>query len=115
MVCYSKICSSKLKTLAASFLALVLIHSVAMHIDVQAQVAGGTITGTVVDSSGRLIANANVSITNVATGINRAVATNEGGLYIAPNLLPASYELTFTAPGFRADVRTGLAPTLGPP
>src|SRR6195256_3572013 len=113
MMCSSKTCSSKLKTLAASFLALVLIHSVAMHIDVQAQVAGGTITGTVVDSSGRLIANANVSITNVATGINRTVTTNEDGLYIAPNLLPASYELTFAAPGFKTEVRSGIELTVG--
>jgi len=37
MICSSKMCSSKLKTLAASFLALLFIHSVAMHIDVQAQ------------------------------------------------------------------------------
>src|ERR1700675_3354268 len=99
-LCSSK-CSSKLKTFAASFLALLLIHSVAFHVDVQAQVAGGTITGTVLDSSGRVIPNASVSITNVATGINRTVTTNEDGLYIAPNLLPASYELTFTPPGFR--------------
>jgi hypothetical protein len=109
----SSLCSSKLKTFAASFLALALIHSVAMHIDVQAQVAGGTITGTVVDSSGRVIANASVSISNVATGINRTVTTNEDGLYIAPNLLPASYELTFTAPGFKTDVRTGIELTVG--
>jgi hypothetical protein len=106
-------CSSKLKTLAASFLALLLIHSVAMHIDVQAQVAGGAITGTVVDSSGRVIPNATVSITYVATGINRTVTTNEDGLYIAPNLLPATYELTFTAPGFKTDVRTGIELTVG--
>jgi len=113
MMCSSKMCSSKLKTFAASFLALLLIHSVAMHVDVQAQVAGGTITGTVVDSSARVIPNANVSITNVATGINRTVTTNEDGLYIAPNLLPASYELTFTAPGFKTDVRTGIELTVG--
>src|SRR6266849_2177632 len=106
-------CSSKLKTFAASVLALALIHSVAMHIDVQAQVAGGTITGTVVDSSGRVMPNVGVSITNVATGINRTVTTNEDGLYIAPNLLPASYELTFTAPGFKTDVRTGIELTVG--
>src|SRR6202790_1677031 len=106
-------CSSKLKTLAASFLALLLIHSVAMHLDVQAQVAGGTITGTVGDSSGRVIANVAVSITNVATGINRTVTTNEDGLYIAPNLLPATYELTFTASGFRTDVRSGIELTVG--
>jgi len=113
MMCSSKMCSSKLKTLAASFLALLLIHSVAVHVDVQAQVAGGTITGTVVDSSGRVLPNAGVSITNVATGINRTVTTNEDGLYIAPNLLPASYELTFTAPGFRTDVRSGIELTVG--
>src|ERR1700719_3933668 len=79
MMCSSKmcssLCSSRLKTFAGSFLALLLIHSVAMHLDVQAQVAGGTITGTVLDSSGRLIPNASVSITNVATGINRTVTT----------------------------------------
>jgi hypothetical protein len=113
MMCSSRMRSPKLKTLVASFLALVLIHSVAVHVDVQAQVAGGTITGTVVDSSGRLIPNASVSITNVATGINRTVTTNEDGLYIAPNLLPASYELTFTAPGFRTDVRSGIELTVG--
>src|SRR2546430_5637419 len=104
---------SKLKTFAASFLTLMLINSAVMHVDVEAQVAGGTITGTVVDSSGRVIPNAGVSITNTATGINRSVTTNEDGLYIAPNLLPASYELTFTAPGFKTDVRTGIELTVG--
>jgi len=113
MMCSSKTCSPKFKVLAASFVALVLIHSVVVHVDVQAQVAGGTITGTVVDSSGRVLPNASVSITNVATGINRTVTTNEDGLYIAPNLLPASYELTFTAPGFRTDVRSGIELTVG--
>src|ERR1700726_3469760 len=113
MMCSSKMCFSKLKTFAASFLALLLVHGVAMHIDVQAQVAGGTITGTVLDSSGRLIPNVSVSITNVATGINRTVTTNEDGLYIAPNLLPASYELTFTSPGFKTDVRSGIELTVG--
>jgi hypothetical protein len=113
MKCSSKMRLSKLKTFAASFVVLALIHSVAVHVDVQAQVAGGTITGTVVDSSGRVIANASVSITNLATGINRTVTTNEDGLYIAPNLLPASYELTFTAPGFRTDVRSGIELTVG--
>src|ERR1700686_2794266 len=113
MMCSSKTRLSKLKTFAASFVALALIHSVVVHIDVQAQVAGGTITGTVVDSSGRVLPNASVSITNVATGINRSVTTNEDGLYIAPNLLPATYELTFTSPGFRTDVRSGIELTVG--
>ena len=106
-------CPSKLHTVAASVFGLVLIHSVAVHVDVQAQVAGGSITGTVVDTSGGVVANVSVSITNVATGINRSVTTNEDGFYIAPNLLPASYELKFTAPGFRTEVRNGIGLTVG--
>src|ERR1700687_665395 len=113
MMCSSNIRLSKWKTLATSFVALMLIHSVALHVDIQAQVAGGTITGTVVDSSGRLLPNASVSITNVATGINRTVTTNDDGYYIAPNLLPASYELTFSGPGFKTEVRSGIELTVG--
>jgi Carboxypeptidase regulatory-like domain len=105
--------SSKLRPFVVGFLALVLIYSVSIPSEVQAQVAGGTITGTIVDSSGRFIPNANVSITNVDTGINRKVTTNEDGLYIAPNLLPASYELTFTATGFKTEVRRGIGLTVG--
>src|ERR1700716_153325 len=113
MMCSSNIRLSKWKTLAASFVALLLIHSVALHVVVQAQVAGGTITGTVVDSSGRGLPNASVSITNVATGIKRSLTTNDDGYYIAPNLLPASYELTFAAPGFKTEVRSGIELTVG--
>jgi hypothetical protein len=105
--------SSKLRRFAGSVFALVLIHSMAMNVDVQAQVAGGTITGTLVDSSGRVLPNAGVSITNVATGISRMVTTNEDGLYIAPNLLPANYELTFTAAGFKTEARRGIDLTVG--
>src|SRR6202140_2596100 len=113
MKCSSKMRLSKLKTFAASFVALALIHSVVVHIDVQAQVAGGTITGTLVDSSGRVIPNASVSITNAATGINRTVTTNEDGLFIAPNLLPASYQLTVTAAGFKTEGKNDIDLTVG--
>src|ERR1019366_28163 len=106
-------CPSKLHTVAASVFALVLIHSVAVHVNVQAQVAGGSITGTVVDTSGSVVPNASGSITNVATGINRSVTTNSDGIYTAPNLLPASYQLTFTAPGFKTEVRRGIDLTVG--
>src|SRR2546427_6216566 len=77
------------------------------------QVAGGTVSGTVVDSSGRVIPSARISIKNVATGVSRTVTTNTDGFYSAPNLLPGSYELTFTGPGFKTEVRSGIALTVG--
>ncbi|PYX87290.1 MAG: hypothetical protein DMG68_12285, partial [Acidobacteria bacterium] len=96
-----------------SLTALVLIFGISTRSELQAQVAGGTISGTVVDSSGRVLPNANVTISNVATGVTRSATTNEDGLYIAPNLLPGSYELKFTAPGFKSELRSGIALTVG--
>src|SRR4029077_7599512 len=52
-----------------------------------AQVAGATLTGTVKDSSGAVIPNAQVTITDVATGVTRTVSPGSAGLYTAPNLL----------------------------
>jgi outer membrane receptor protein involved in Fe transport len=97
----------------AGALALALMCSAVAHLNLYAQVTGGTISGTISDSSGRVIQSVHVSIMNTATGIARAVTTNEDGLYKAPNLLPGSYELKFTAPGFRTEVRSGITITIG--
>jgi len=90
-------------------LALSLLTSIPVH----AQVSGATITGTVSDASGAIIPNAQISIKNVATGQERAVTTDAAGLYSAPNLLPGSYEVTVTAPGFSTEVRSGITLTVG--
>ncbi len=65
-----------------------------------AQVAGGTITGTVSDTSGSMISKAHVSITNRATGVTRTVTTNDAGFYTAPNFVPGGYQVKASAPGF---------------
>jgi hypothetical protein len=77
------------------------------------QVAGGTISGTVSDSSARVIPAADVHIKNVATGVTRDTTTNTDGLYTAPNLVPGTYELTFKAAGFKTEIRTGIGLTVG--
>jgi hypothetical protein len=77
------------------------------------QVAGGTLSGTVTDESGAVIPNSQMLIKNLATGLVRSVATDAAGFYMAPNLLPGSYEVTVSAPGFSTEVRTGIALTVG--
>ena len=104
--------TSTLKTLSASLLALLFVLSAASF-DLQAQVTGGTISGTVVDTSGRVIANCTIAITNSETGIARNVTTNSDGFYTAPNLTAGSYDLSFAAPGFKTDIRKGIALTVG--
>ena len=65
-----------------------------------AQVVGGTLSGTITDSSGAAVPNASVSIKNATTGVVTNVTTNAQGIYSAPNLLPGTYEATVTAAGF---------------
>ena len=82
-------------------------------VNLHAQVAGGTISGTVTDSSGRVINKVQITITNLATGVTREVTTNEDGFYSAPNMLPGTYEVKFSAQGFKGEVRKGIELTVG--
>jgi hypothetical protein len=79
----------------------------------RAQVAGVTISGTISDPSGAAIPTAQISIKNVATGVIRVVTTDSSGLYVAPNLLPGSYEITFSATGFSTLVETNITVAVG--
>jgi hypothetical protein len=78
-----------------------------------AQVAGAMLTGTVKDVSGAFIPNAQVVITDVATGVARTVSPGGAGLYTAPNLLPGTYEVRVTATGFSTQLRKGITLTVG--
>ncbi|MGB2889523.1 MAG: TonB-dependent receptor [Candidatus Acidiferrales bacterium] len=91
----------------------VLLVGISVSVAARAQVAGGTISGTIVDSSGGVIPDAQISVKNVATGVTRSVTTNSDGFYTAPNVLPGTYEVTFAARGFKTDVRSGVALTVG--
>ena len=85
----------------------------AMRDTAKAQVAGGTLIGTLSDPSHAVIPNGQVSIMDTATKIVRVVNTNHDGLYAAPNLLPGHYLLTASAPGFSAQERSGVLVTVG--
>ena len=58
------------------------------------------IEGSVTDSTGGVVPEAQVTLTNVDTGISRTVPTNEEGLYRFPSLAPGHYRLTATKKGF---------------
>jgi carboxypeptidase family protein len=79
-----------------------------------AQAPTGVISGTVIDQSGAVIANATVTITEKAAGTVRSLITNNEGLYGAPALLAGEYEVRCEAPGFRTLVRRAVV-TAGNP
>ena len=80
-----------------------------------AQVAGATLIGKVTDPSGSIVPKAQITTTDVATGVSRNVTTDGAGLYTVPNLLPGDYEVAVTVPGFNKEVRTGITLTVGNP
>ncbi len=78
-----------------------LLICVALSFSTLAQVAGGTISGTVTDPEGKAVPNASIIISNPATGLKRNLVTNEDGIYSAPNLVPGNYEVTASSSGFK--------------
>ena len=61
-----------------------------------------SLTGTVVDSTGAIVAGAQVVVTNTEHGVNRTTVTNACGEYAVPALpAPSSYNITVTAQGFK--------------
>jgi hypothetical protein len=66
-----------------------------------AQSGNATLSGTVRDSSGALLAGAEVTVKNTATGVRHVVTSSEVGLYFVPGLIPGPYEVRVHANGFQ--------------
>src|SRR5262245_42653387 len=75
--------------------------------NVRAQ-ATGTILGTVSDSSGNVIASANVTVTHKETGLSRQVTTSDRGYYVVHSLPVGSYTVVVEMKGFKRKSVTGI-------
>jgi hypothetical protein len=91
-----------MKLLATAAFFLLLVASV-----LQAQ-GTATILGTVTDSSGAVVAGAQVTVVNVATQFTRVVQTNDSGEYVASAVPTGSYSVTVQKTGFERLERSGL-------
>src|SRR5215467_3665633 len=65
------------------------------------QAVTATLLGTITDSSGGVVADARVSITETQTGVKRTVTTNADGLYTQPYLPPGIYQVEVERQGFK--------------
>jgi len=93
--------------------AIFLMGAILFPAALRPQVAGGTLSGTITDPTGRAVPQAQLVITNVATGVERTVTTNTDGFYTAVNLLPGEYQVKITAAGFNAEMKTGITMNVG--
>jgi hypothetical protein len=87
---------------------LLVLSLFAVTFTAWAQTDRGTITGTIADPAGAVVANAGVEARNVATGAVYAVASSTTGNYTVAQLPAGLYEVSVTVPGFKRFVRGGL-------
>lgn len=73
-----------------------------------AQGTTGTITGTVTDPSGSMIAGAKVTIKQIETNITRTLTSSEAGTYKATLLQPGRYTVRVEKDGFKSFEQGGI-------
>src|SRR5213594_5100823 len=74
-----------------------------------AQTTSTEILGTVTDSSGAVIAGAQITLLRVATGERRETVTDSTGNYSFPLIDIGEYDITVKAAGFTPQERKGIA------
>src|SRR5690242_15192932 len=98
---------SSLRRPATGGLVVVLLCLICSTL-IYAQSTGGRILGRVSDPSGAVLARANVTATNDATGVSRTSQSNESGDYVFLELPVGTYTLTFDLAGFKKNVRKNV-------
>lgn len=72
-----------------------------------------TLSGTVYDTSGAVVARAKLQLKDEASGIVRTTASNAQGFYSLTALPPSTYTVTVSAPGFSQFSESGVVFTQG--
>jgi hypothetical protein len=84
-----------------------------LTITAHAQIVGGTISGTIADSTGAALAKAQVLVHNDETGNERRLTTASDGRYAAPSVPVGTYTITAQLPGFSPAHRSEITLTVG--
>src|SRR5579862_5309571 len=92
---------------------VLLCHLCARAFILMAQIAGGSVSGLIFDTSGASIPAAKVELRNLATQIAQVATANAKGLYFAANLPPGTYKVTVAVTGFETQITWLLLTTGG--
>ncbi len=101
------------KRSSSYFTAFVLVLVNSFSLWSQSQANTGTIGGVVTDSSGQVVAHAQVTLTNTDTNLSRDLTTDGEGRFRGLLLPLGNYRVTATAKGFGTLVREGLDLAVG--
>ena len=70
-----------------------------------------TIVGTITDSTGAVVPNVGITVTNTDTNQSRRVSTNDAGQYVVPGLNTGHYSLRAESTGFRVTYNPAPLPS----
>jgi Carboxypeptidase regulatory-like domain/TonB-dependent Receptor Plug Domain len=85
-----------------------LLTALSLSVIALGQVTTGTILGTVHDSTGAVVPDANVTITDTGKGTVSTYKTDANGEYNAPFLIPGTYDVAVQKGGFKQDISNNV-------
>jgi carboxypeptidase family protein len=89
-------------------LAMILLSCVAASVVVEAQVESGKIVGKVRDSSGAVVADADIAATEVETNVEHKTKSDSNGEYVVTALKSGSYTVTAERSGYKKAVQASF-------
>ena len=82
-------------------LAIFLVFAAATTQRATAQAVYGSVFGTVTDSTGAVVPNATITVSNVSKGTSVSVQADANGLYRVEHLIPDTYTISAEGTGFK--------------
>ena len=73
-----------------------------------AQMITGEVSGTVVDTSGAMVPEANITLRDEATGAARVLVSSASGEFVFTAVRPGTYTVKVEKPGFKTHERKGV-------
>lgn len=99
-----------MNTLRNRFARLAILFGLAATISLSAfgQTVTGSIYGTIADTSGAIIPQASVTVTNTDTGQSLSKRSNSSGGFVFPVLDPGNYKISTSIAGFESVTQNDL-------
>ena len=96
-----------------ALLVRVTLLFVLFAVGVQAQSNQGSISGTVFDPSGAVVAGAKVTAVSPDTGARYEVVSSDAGYFVFPHMNTGSYDVSVSAGGFKTATYKGVVVQVG--
>lgn len=94
--------------LTVMHIALITLFGICGNGMIHAQSTAASLNGTVTDSSGAVVPQTHIAITNADTGVKQGTVTTATGTYSVFNISPGRYSVEAKHDGFDTSVKTGL-------